>query len=586
MKAAVVKTEKAIQRTNWAHVRIRLRKVARETSGFFGGLVALYIMTWLIMTFVNYPEIKDLPLYTFSTVARIVITLLISIVWGVSFGIFAATNKWASLILTPFIDLLQSIPILGYFPMVIGFLFALGPLGVELSVIVLLFTSMAWAIFFGVLGAVRGIPVNIVESARSFGLTGWRYTRHVILPAITPALVSGANLAWCDGWFFMIAAEYIQYQGKVVAPPSGGLGYLLARAAYYYEDMNLAVILLLFVTFIVVYFNTLTWHKLTERASGGTFKPIFRFQGGIGRRDLSGIGRLGIRTNRFRYFRRFRRTRSFSIASQRLRKYSHIEKIVALILAFSAISFILFLESRNLPTLETIREGFSKKPAEELVNLPVFIVFSMGRLGIAYGISLVVAISLGVLAAEHKRLAAIIYPIYDIGQGVPILALFPVINLGLNQLLGAPRIALELTCIIMLVLDMIWYMFLNIVSAVKSIPSEMREVGQLFGFKGLKRITHLVIPSILPSIVTGSILSWGTGWNTIIFAEYLPSTEPTIPPVSVPGLGSFLDKAGYEYGNTVLLVFILGVIAAIVLSMEAFIWRRLLRKFEKYRVEV
>jgi NitT/TauT family transport system permease protein len=589
MKAAVVKTEKAIQRTSWAHVRIRLRKVARETSGFFGGLVALYIMAWLIMTFVNYPEIKDLPLYTFSTVARIVITLLISIVWGVSFGIFAATNKWASLILTPFIDLLQSIPILGYFPMVIGFLFALGPLGVELSVIVLLFTSMAWAIFFGVLGAVREIPVNIVESARSFGLTGWRYTRHVILPAITPALVSGANLAWCDGWFFMIAAEYIQYQGKVVGPPSGGLGYLLARAAYYYEDMNLAIILLLFVTFIVVYFNFLTWHKLTERASGGTFKPIFTFPRGIGRtgrRELSGIGKIGIRASNFRYFRRIRRTRSFSIASQRLRKYSRIEKIIALILAFSAIFFILFLEGHNLPTLETIREGFNKPPAGELGNLPVFIVFSMGRLGIAYGISLVVAISLGVLAAEHKRLAAIIYPIYDIGQGVPILALFPVINLGLNQLLGAPRIALELTCIIMLVLDMIWYMFLNIVSAVKSIPSEMREVGQLFGFKGLKRITHLVIPSILPSIVTGSILSWGTGWNTIIFAEYLPSTEPTIPPVSVPGLGSFLDKAGYEYGNTVLLVFILGVIAAIVLSMEAFIWRRLLRKFEKYRVEV
>jgi len=138
----------------------------------------------------------------------------------------------------------------------------------------------------------------------------------------------------------------------------------------------------------------------------------------------------------------------------------------------------------------------------------------------------------------------------------------------------------------MLVLDMIWYMFLNIVSAVKNIPTEIREVGQLFGFKGFKRITHIVIPSILPSIVTGSILSWGTGWNTIIFAEYMPSTEPTIPPLSLPGIGSLLDKAGYEFGNTVVLIFLLGIIAAIVLSMEGFVWRRLLRKFEKYHVEV
>jgi ABC-type anion transport system duplicated permease subunit len=228
----------------------------------------------------------------------------------------------------------------------------------------------------------------------------------------------------------------------------------------------------------------------------------------------------------------------------------------------------------------------STSAAEELGSLPLLIAMTMGRLTIAYGISLVVAIGMGVLAAEHKRFATVFYPLYDIGQGVPILALFPVLFLGLNQLVGIPGIALEFTCIIMLVLDMIWYMFLNIVSAVKNIPTEINEVGHLFGFKGLKRITHIIIPSILPSIVTGSILSWGTGWNTIIFAEYMPSSESNIPPLSVPGLGSLLDKAGYEFGNTVVLIFLLGVVAIIVLSMEGLIWRRLLRKFEKYHVEV
>ncbi|MFZ0965413.1 MAG: ABC transporter permease subunit [Candidatus Bathyarchaeia archaeon] len=552
----------------------------KYTISFIAGLIILCVMTWLIVTFVDYPpEIKSLPLYTFSTVSRIVITLLISVAWGVSFGIFAATNKWASLILTPFIDLLQSIPILGYFPMVIGFLFALGPLGIELSVIILLFTSMAWAIFFGVLGAIRGIPTNVVESAQSFGLTGWRYIRHVVLPAITPAVISGANLAWCDGWFFMIAAEYIQYKGDVVTPPSGGLGTLLAEAAYKYQDMNLAVILLIFITFIVVYFNTLTWQKLMERASTGTFKPVFRM-------DLSGVGKLGFaKATSWLHFGRLHWPKSFSIASQRLRKYSHIEKIIAAVLAFSAVFFVLYMVFGQFPTFAIIQEGFSKPPAEELSLLPLLIALTMGRLTIAYGISLAVAISMGVLAAEHKRFAAVFYPLYDIGQGVPILALFPVLFLGLNELLGIPGIALELTCTIMLVLDMIWYMFLNIVSAVKNIPTEIKEVSQLLGFKGLKRITHIIIPSILPSIVTGSILSWGTGWNTIIFAEYMPSTGEA-PPLSVPGLGSLLDKAGYEFGNTVVLIFLLGIIAAIVLSMEGFVWRRLLRKFEKYHVEV
>jgi NitT/TauT family transport system permease protein len=544
------------------------------------GLVALCVMTWLIISYIPYPEVKNLPLYTFSTVARIVITLSLSLLWGVSFGILAATNKIASLILTPFIDLLQSVPILGYFPIVIGFLFALGPLGIEFSVIILLFTSMAWSIFFGVVGAIRGIPTNVTESAKSFGMTGWKYVRHVILPAITPSVISGANLAWCDGWFFIIAAEFIQYQGAVVSPPSGGLGYLLANTAYVRKDMNLAIILLLFITFIVVYFNTLTWRRLMERAGTGTYKPVFKM-------DLSGVGLLGLeKASSWLHFGRLHWPTSFSIAAQRLRKYSRIEKVVALILAFSAILLILYYVFGQFPTLKLLQQGLAQRPADELVNLPVLALLTMGRLTIAYVISLAAAIAMGVLAAENKRFAVIFFPLYDIGQGVPILALFPVISLGLSGIIGNPRIALELTCVIMLVLDMIWYMFLNIVSAVKNIPSEITEVSQLLGFKGMKRITHIILPSILPAIVTGSILSWGTGWNTIIFAEYLPSTEPTIPPVSIPGLGSLLDKAGYEYGNTVVLILILIVIAAIVLLMEGLVWRRLLRRFEKYHIEV
>jgi ABC-type anion transport system duplicated permease subunit len=317
-----------------------------------------------------------------------------------------------------------------------------------------------------------------------------------------------------------------------------------------------------------------------ERASTGTFKPVFRM-------DLSGVGKLGFaKATSWLHFGRLHWPKSFSIASQRLRKYSHIEKIIAAVLAFSAVFFVLYMVFGQFPTFAIIQEGFSKPPAEELSLLPLLIALTMGRLTIAYGISLAVAISMGVLAAEHKRFAAVFYPLYDIGQGVPILALFPVLFLGLNELLGIPGIALELTCTIMLVLDMIWYMFLNIVSAVKNIPTEIREVGQLFGFKGFKRITHIVIPSILPSIVTGSILSWGTGWNTIIFAEYLPATQKGGQPLSVLGLGSLLDKAGYEFGNTVVLIFLLGIVAIIVLSMEGFVWRRLLRKFEKYHVEV
>jgi ABC-type anion transport system duplicated permease subunit len=176
-------------------------------------------------------------------------------------------------------------------------------------------------------------------------------------------------------------------------------------------------------------------------------------------------------------------SKPFVGAWENLRRYSGVEKSIAVasgILIVCVVTYIVFFQ---LPTMTLIMQGLSSPPKDELPYVGVLLILTMSRLTIAYAISLVVAISLGVLAAEHKRVARVLYPIYDIGQGVPILALFPVIYLGLNQFLAAPRIALELTCIIMLVLDMIWYMFLNIVSAVKNIPSEIREVGKLFGFK-------------------------------------------------------------------------------------------------------
>ena len=545
-----------------------------------GGFALLTAIAYLIGTFSQYPEMRNLPLFTLSTVARIFITLVLSVVWGVSFGIYAATNKTASMIVTPIVDLLQSIPILGYFPLVIGFLFSWGAFGIEISVILLLFTSMAWAIFFGVLGAISSIPTNVVDASKSFGISGWKYTRHIILPAIAPAVVSGANLAWSDGWFFMIAAEYIQYKGKVVSPPSGGVGYLLAQAAYFYKDMNLALILLVFITTLVIVINSLSWHKLMEKANTGTFKPIVSL-------DLSGVGKLmsAEESNLFD-FGNIHIPKSFSAFYQRLREYSRLEKIIITAVLGGTLIYLIASEGDHIPTISVIAQGLSLPPAERLGSLPTLILFTMSRLTIAYLISLAVAIGLGVLAAEHKRIATIVYPIYDIGQGVPILALFPVIYLGLSNVFGSERLALEITCIVMLVLDMIWYMFINITSAVKNIPSEIKEVGSIFGFKGLKRVTHIVIPSILPAIVTGSILSWGTGWNTIIFSEYLQSTEVNVPAVAIPGIGSLLDIAGYEFGNTVVLVFILIVISIIVLSMEALIWRRLIKRFEKYKVEV
>jgi NitT/TauT family transport system permease protein len=530
-------------------------------AGFF----LIFLLFILIIHFMKNPEIQNLPYYTFRTLLRITITYFISLAFGLFFGILAATNKTASKILVPIFDIGQSIPILGYFPAAILFLLTLfqgSEIGLELAAIFLLFTSMEWAIFFGVIGAVKSIPSNVVEAARVFGLKGLDYIKHVILPAITPALIAASTLAWGDGWFFMIASEYISYGGKTYSLP--GLGSYIAKAAYEYGDLNLAIALLVLTTFIIVVINHFTWHRLTERVSTLGYRPIFKFP--PPEKKIS--KRMWLHFPRF-YFRHK------IVFPVKFGEYTKIQKsITTAFVLFLIFSFIFFFY-RAIPSLQTIKQAIF---VPELSNLPFYILFTLTRLFIAFIISLTIAIAMGILAAENRKFAMIFFPLYDIGQSVPLLALFPIIFVYLSRVFGG-ILGLEITAIVMLVADMIWYLFLNIVSAIKTIPEETKEVSKLFGLKGWNRIKHIVLPSIIPAIVTGSILSWATGWNTVIFAEYMPYGKEVL---SLPGLGSFLDRTAYEQGNTILLLFLLFIISAIVILMENLIWKKLVEKTEKY----
>ena len=546
-----------------------------QNFGYAFGFLAILLIYVLVLSLVKNPEIGNLPYYTFRTFARIAATYIISLVTGLFFGLLAATYKTASTILVPLFDVLQSIPILGYFPAAIIFFisaFQGAEIGLELAAMLLLYTSMEWAIFFGIIGAVKNIPANIVEAAKSFNLEGLSYIRHVVLPAIVPALISGSTLAWGDGWFFMIAAEYITYGGVTYSLP--GLGSYLAKAAYEYGDMNLAVVLLVIITALVMYINFLTWHRLTEKAGSGAYKPIFASTWSR-RFALSGVRRLA-HVRRIGMLFRFRHS-VLSVSKKRM--YTKIEKGVTLMALIFLVLVVVMLAQPNVPSGDEIVRSLT---ISEMANLPFYTLATLARLTIAYFVSLAIALTMGILAAERKGFALVFYPIYDIGQSVPILALFPILFISISQVFGG-RLGLEITSITMLVADMIWYLFLNIVAAVKTIPDEIREVSQLLGMKGLKRVRHIILPAIMPAVVTGSMLSWATGWNTVIFSEYMPYGSEVL---SLPGLGSFLDKAAYQEGNTVLLGFLLLVMTCLVIAVDRFVWRKLLRKIERYGAEV
>jgi ABC-type anion transport system duplicated permease subunit len=152
--------------------------------------------------------------------------------FALSYGYITATNENARKFMLPFLDILQSVPILGFFPAAVLFFIGIfnGRLGVEIAAVFLIFTSMAWNMAFGVYESLTSIPKELVEASNSFGIRGWNRLESLILPACVPKLVYNSIISWSVGWFFLVASEIISAGSETYKLP--GLGSFLIDSTY------------------------------------------------------------------------------------------------------------------------------------------------------------------------------------------------------------------------------------------------------------------------------------------------------------------------------------------------------------------
>lgn len=225
-------------------------------------------LNWALSDILSYKDIWLLPWYTARSLLRMTVSFAFVLAFGLSYGITAGLHRKLSNILIPILDILQSVPVLGYMPAAIVFFvgtFQGSELGYELASILLIFTGMAWAVTFGVIAGVRTIPHDLIEVAHLFGIQNWKYLRHVVLPAIYPTLISGSILAWGGGWYFLIVCEYIQY-GATLPHALPGIGSFLMRAAYEYNDIVLNIFGLIVLASIITIINRAVWRTLMKHS--------------------------------------------------------------------------------------------------------------------------------------------------------------------------------------------------------------------------------------------------------------------------------------------------------------------------------
>lgn len=425
---------------------------------------------------------------------RMVLAYVLSVAFALCYGITAAMSRHTEQVMIPILDVLQSIPVLGYLPGAIVLFLSLfngSIVGQELASIVLIFTGMVWAVTFGVYGGVKMIPKDISEAAHCFGIRRAKYLRDVVFPAIYPPLISGSILAWGGGWYFLIACEYLSFANTVHTLP--GLGFYIFKAAL---DDNIAASMFGLAVMIVLVglINRFVWHPLMDHAE--KFKYETSVLPGHGRAH-SGFSQKALKRLRgvssdlptaveplvaieHKYYPVSVRIRAQFLRYTRVRlawhKYSRTGRIVGTLIGIIVVVIVIAILVP--PEEEFLRRVMLRR---EVALLPGYIFGSVWRLGVGYIIALSWTLLAGIMIARSERLFNILLPVFDIAQSVPALALFPIVVVFVIDYFHGSEFGLELASIVLVLTGMQWYLLFNIIGAVKAIPSDIIEASRTFG---------------------------------------------------------------------------------------------------------
>lgn len=558
-------------------------------------------------------NLTDLLTDSLYSIYRMFTALALSFIVALVVGIPTGLKHTVAKIVIPIIDILQSIPILGFFPAAVTFFIVLfngSPLGIELAAIFLIFTSMVWNMIFSVYESVLSIPLELRESSKAFRASRFLLFKRLYLPASTPKLIYNTIMSWAGGWYFLTAAEIISLGSKTYTLP--GLGSLLSTSVSSGQYLQ-ALIALGVLVAVILLVDLVFWRPLELYASRfkyeysssptATTKTVRIGITGllVGRRatfPMVLLSEFFIRqrprplifdqsrqlietTERYAYTfeqKIFGPIQKWLCKYQRKLRFSKSITVILLALIVTALTiFRMDIISQSLSNLSHmyISIYLDAKTKTIVSQIPLALLFSFLRLLAAYLITLAWTIPVAIKIARNRKFERLM-PFFQTIASIPATALFPFMVILVNYVPGG----LEFPSILLILTGMQWYVLFNLIGGVRSVSGDLEEVAKAFRADRSQYLKRILFPSIYPSFITGSITGWGGGWNSLIVAEYIVFGNKTY---SVLGMGSLLDRSAYELGNTVLILLIVGIMAAVIVTINRLIWRRLYKKvIEKY----
>lgn len=517
---------------------------------------------------------SSLPRYALSSVLRMFIAMFFSLLVTFTIAPLAAKNRHAEKFLLPFIDIMQTVPVLGMLSItVVGFihLFPNSILGPECAAIFAIFTSQVWNMILSLYQSLRTIPHELKEVANMYHLSAWQKFWKVEVPHGTQSLIWNTMVAMSAGWFFVVFSEAIEVSNQNITLP--GIGSYIEKAV---REANLTA---LFYAIIAMLIIILLYDQLL-------FRPLLawaeRFHSEIDEEteihqswflDLLAKTRL-LKASEI-IFTQF--SDWFVNGYKKITPRKTIEipnKIKATLSTTTVICWNTILATSLILTCVAL-----VMLIQDEVNLKeIMHVFYLGMLTSLKVIVLIIIASaiwipIGVWIGLNPRVTLIVQPLIQFLSAFPANIFYPlfvlmILKYNLNQ---------NIWTMPLMILGTQWYILFNVISGTSSIPKDIRLAVKNFGVKGQLWWRKMILPGIFPHYVTGAMAAAGGCWNASIVAEYVEWGNDTIMSA---GLGQYITLYTRQ-GDFPRIALGIGVMCIYVMFFNRLIWQNLYKLAEE-----
>ncbi len=474
-----------------------------------------------------------LPLYVARTTLRMLAALALSLLFTFTYATWAAKSHRAGRILVPLLDMLQSVPILGFISVTVVFFLSLAPgrvLGAEFAAVFAIFTSQAWNMAFSFYQSLRTVPAELTEAARSFRLSAWARFWRLEVPFGMPALIWNMMMSMSGGWFFVVASEAISVGSTTVTLPGVGSYISLAIA---HKDLHAVGWAIGAMLAVILLYDQLLFRPLVAWADR------FRFEQDPG--DLPPRSWVLDALTGSRMVARF------------LRQLRHAGRAIGAAIRTTGPVVARLEAPQNARRLDRIATGVvatvlllavwqaAEFLAPELGWSDIGTTVGLGtitavRVFLLIALASAVWVPVGVYVGLRPNVARVVQPIAQFMAAFPANLLFPVAVFGIISWKLNPDIWLSP----LMILGTQWYILFNVIAGASAIPSEMRHVGNNFHVTGWLWWKRIALPAVFPFYVTGALTASGGSWNAAIVAEVASWGEER---VKAHGLGRYIADA-------------------------------------------